>query len=416
MGLTFESCTADQNNGVVSSTDPVVEQESSAPTVLKSRTNNPKEADDVVNMAKVRAAIPPHCWEISTVKGLTYLVQDIVLIGLLYALRVYLLSDFMSGAYGSLVSVFTRLVWWNLMGFQLWCLFMIGHDAGHGTFSTSPAINMIVGHVAHVPLLVPYHGWRQSHRIHHMYHNDLDRDKTWTPVKESTAKGWKDDNTWYGSIRFTALSLLMFPYYLLVAEAGDLVYGSHFNPFNEVLFKTTHDRICATVGTASIAAFLMSVFSFSVAHTPTVLAGFFAFVDWYFIPYIIFSMWLSLVTNLHHTHPESLFYRNAQWSFVKGAATTVDRDFGPIINYFMHHIETHVLHHLFFTKIAHYNLVEATEYAKPALGHHYKKDVRNPILAFMSDMDYCKTVKDEGDVLHFNEYESYKAKYMPKEE
>jgi hypothetical protein len=46
------------------------------------------------------------------------------------------------------------------VGFMGWALFVVGHDCGHGTYSTSKALNFIVGHVAHTPLLVPFTGWQ----------------------------------------------------------------------------------------------------------------------------------------------------------------------------------------------------------------------------------------------------------------
>eukprot|EP01134_Creolimax_fragrantissima_P001551 CFRG1551T1 len=376
------------------------------------KKDSTSKKEDVINLSKVRAAIPDHCWKISTWKSTMYLLQDFVLIGGAYALRYYCLETAMDGAHGIVVASGARLLWWNLLGFFLWCLFMCGHDAGHGTFSSSPVVNMIAGHIAHTPLLVPFHGWRQSHRIHHKYHNDLNRDKTWTPIKESTAQRWVDNGEMYDKVRFTPLSLLIFPYYLLISESDDLVYGSHFNPFNGTLFTNTHDRVFAAIGTTSIVMFISGVVGVAVQNSSSIGAGLLASIDWYFIPYLIFTMWLSLVTNLHHTHPESTFYRNGHWSFVKGAASTIDRDFGSVINYLMHHIETHVVHHLFFTKIPHYNLVEATEYAKPALGVHYKKDLRNPLMAFLEDMPYCKTVTDEGDTVQFREYEAYQQQQL----
>eukprot|EP00121_Abeoforma_whisleri_P000169 Awhi_evm1s152 len=376
-----------------------------------------QKKEDVINLIKVRSSIPKQCWEISTFKSSLYLLQDIVLIAGLYLFRYYWLDTFMATIlleqkmYGIAIAFGLRFLWWNILGFQLWCLFMIGHDCGHGTFSTSPVVNMIVGHIAHTPLLVPFHGWRSSHRIHHMYHQDLDRDKTWTPISESKAKEWQESTPGqvYAKVRFSWLSLFLFPYYLLKFQSNDVVYGSHFNPFNKTIFQSTHDRVFAIIGTSSIILFIAGVFKASFLLNPeySTSSVLLFSVDYYFVPYIIFSMWLSFITNLHHTRPDSLYFRNSQWSFVKGAASTVDRDFGTIINYLMHNIETHFVHHLFFTKIPHYHLVEATEHAKTVLGKLYKKDFRNPFMAFLEDIPYCKTVDDTGDVLHFQQYEQF---------
>lgn len=50
-----------------------------------------------------------------------------------------------------------------------------------------------------------------------------------------------------------------------------------------------------------------------------------------------------------------------EWSYLRGALTTLDRDYG-IINNVHHNIETHVVHHL-FPQIPHYHLVDAVSSA-----------------------------------------------------
>eukprot|EP00392_Amoebophrya_sp_AT5.2_P019715 g20678.t1 len=50
------------------------------------------------------------------------------------------------------------------------------------------------------------------------------------------------------------------------------------------------------------------------------------------------------------------------WKYVDAAFETVDRYYGLGIDYWSHHItDGHVVHHLFFTKIPHYNLAKATK-------------------------------------------------------
>jgi len=75
--------------------------------------------------------------------------------------------------------------------------------------------------------------------------------------------------------------------------------------------------------------------------------------------------WLSAVTYLHHhgqdeQHAEMPWFRGEEWSYLRGGLTTLDRDFGGLVNKVHHNIETHVLHHL-FPQMPHYNLVEVSE-------------------------------------------------------
>lgn len=80
-------------------------------------------------------------------------------------LVVYLLYKFSDNFFS--FGFIGKFIWWNITGFFGWCLFVVGHDCGHGSFSEYELLNDILGHVNHVPLCVPFHGWRISHRGHH---------------------------------------------------------------------------------------------------------------------------------------------------------------------------------------------------------------------------------------------------------
>lgn len=61
-------------------------------------------------------------------------------------------------------------------------LFTIGHDAAHGSFSSSSALNTAVGRLAFVPSMHVLGLWRAHHDLHHRYTNLRDRDFVWTPL------------------------------------------------------------------------------------------------------------------------------------------------------------------------------------------------------------------------------------------
>lgn len=71
---------------------------------------------------------------------------------------------------------------------------------------------------------------------------------------------------------------------------------------------------------------------------------------------------------------------------MRGAAATVDRDFGFIGRYLFHGIiETHVLHH-YVSTIPFYNAGAATEAIKPIMGIHYRADVAGGPLGFLKSL------------------------------
>merc|ERR1712113_210582 len=80
-----------------------------------------------------------------------------------------------------------------------------------------------------------------------------------------------------------------------------------------------------------------------------------------FAPWLVLSFWLFMVTYLQHHSDDGVLYTDDTWSFIEGAFQTVDRDYGKWINRMSHHMmDGHVVHHLFFTKVPHYRLEEAT--------------------------------------------------------
>jgi omega-6 fatty acid desaturase / acyl-lipid omega-6 desaturase (Delta-12 desaturase) len=92
------------------------------------------------------------------------------------------------------------------------------------------------------------------------------------------------------------------------------------------------------------------------------------------------------ITYLQHTDGSLPHYSPEEWNFVRGAAATIDRDFGFIGRHLMHGIiETHVLHH-YVSTIPFYHADEATRAIIPVMGRHYKQDVRGGALGFVKSL------------------------------
>ena len=117
------------------------------------------------------------------------------------------------------------------------------------------------------------------------------------------------------------------------------------------------------------------------------------------MPYLIVNMFLVLITYLQHTDDYVPHYRAGEWSFLRGALGTVDRSFGWLLDYTLHHIaDSHVAHHLFST-MPFYNAVEATRYLRAALGPYYLRDDTPIPAALFRSWSAAKFVEDEGQIL-----------------
>jgi fatty acid desaturase len=110
------------------------------------------------------------------------------------------------------------------------------------------------------------------------------------------------------------------------------------------------------------------------------------------------------ITFLQHTDSSLAYYPSKTWSFLRGAASTVDRDFGFIgRNLFHGAIEYHVLHH-HASRIPCYHAEEASNAIKGVMGSHYQSDVKTPLLwAFWRNYNSCRFVeeKDVGSGVYF---------------
>jgi len=114
--------------------------------------------------------------------------------------------------------------------------------------------------------------------------------------------------------------------------------------------------------------------------------GFANLAVWYLIPYLWVNHWLVAITYLQHTDPTLPHYEASSWNYVRGAAATIDREFGFIGRTLMHGIiETHVLHH-YVSVIPFYNADEASEAIRPIMGKHYRSDTRGGSWGFIKAM------------------------------
>ncbi|XP_061348836.1 omega-3 fatty acid desaturase, chloroplastic-like isoform X2 [Gastrolobium bilobum] len=317
-------------------------------------------------LADVRAAIPKHCWVKDPWKSMSYVVRDVIVVIGLAAAAAFLNN---------------WLVWplyWAAQGTMFWALFVLGHDCGHGSFSNDPNLNSVVGHLLHSSILVPYHGWRISHRTHHQNHGHVENDESWHPLPEKIFRSL--DNV-TRTLRFKVpFPMLAYPVYLWSRSPGKT--GSHFDPSSELFVPSERkDVITSTVSWTAMVALLVGL---------GFVMGPIQLLKLYGVPYVIFVMWLDLVTYLHHHgHEDKLpWYRGQEWNYLRGGLTTIDRDYG-LINNIHHDIGTH------------------TEAAKPVFGKYYREPKKSAPFPFHLIGDLVRSlrkdhfVSDTGDIVYY---------------
>ncbi|KAI9819802.1 MAG: Oleate hydroxylase fah12 [Thelocarpon impressellum] len=376
----------------------------SAPPMLRDTYGNEFQIPDFT-IKQIRDAIPARCFQRSGVRGLAYVARDVLTLAATFVLFNRLVTPEhvpSTPARAGLWALYTVIQ--GLVGTGLWVL---AHECGHQSFSTSKTLNDTVGWLCHSALLVPYFSWKISHGKHHKATGHLERDMVFVPkTRETFADGvgrlghelseLMEETPIATAFMLVKQQLGGWPVYLLSNVTGHDFHErqaegrgkgksngfgggvNHFDPTSP-LYEAKDAKLImlSDLGLAITGATL-----FLIGRN----YGWANLFVWYFVPYLWVNHWLVAITFLQHTDPSLPHYEAGSWSYTRGAAATIDREFGFIGRHLFHGIiETHVLHH-FVSTIPFYHADEATEAIKPVMGRHYRSDVAGGPLGFLRSL------------------------------
>eukprot|EP01038_Epipyxis_sp_PR26KG_P015855 gene15855-21484_t len=323
-------------------------------------------AADALQLNNIIKALPEKVFQKSLLKSVFYMIFDYAMWGGSFLAIFSLVNSPFWGQMAFWQQALASLTYWNISGFFMWCIFVVGHDCGHTTFSDNKLVNDVCGHITHGSLLVPFYTWQLTHRRHHMFHNHVDKDYSYmwfTPDKEQLP-----EFKFHGLFEKAPILKFLLPFYgwpLYLFGSPD---GNHFLPVSDEqrMWKGTPkvEKRKSLISAAVVASFATAIYFACGQNLMNMLF-------YYIAPNIIFGWWLVCVTYLQHHSPTTVVYDEKDWQYVESAFETVDRKFGFGIDTLSHHItDGHVIHHLFFTKIPHYNLKEATKALKTYLSNN----------------------------------------------
>lgn len=369
-----------------------------------SKSIRQQPAPESLTIGAIREKIPAHYFKQNTLMSFGYLCRDFLQIAVTGAAMYHLVlpglkavTDSVANELFTFIAYFlTWNLYWFVQGLNFTGVWVLAHECGHRAFSPYVWVNDAFGLVLHSALLVPYHSWRISHGNHHKHTNHLEADTVFIPTKLTSAQAAAREAfsesplaSVYGIIMMLTVG---WPGYLLFNVTGQKYErrANHFEPHSP-LFRVT-ERPDIVISDLFIAIVLGAI-----VYASTVF-GFTNVLFWYGVPYLWTNAWLVFITYLQHSDIRLPHYTPDHWNFVRGALSTVDRNFGAPLNWWLHHInDSHVVHHLFST-MPFYNAIEVTrKYIKPITGEHYLEDHRPLAVSLWESWRNCRyIVKSEG--------------------
>ncbi|CAF0898882.1 unnamed protein product [Didymodactylos carnosus] len=306
-------------------------------------------------LTEIKSKIPSHCFRPTVMRSMFYVFIDAVYILLTYLTMFYIQKYF---TYGYLIFP----LYWYAQGTLYTSLFVLGHDCGHGSFSSHQWIDDIMGTILHTYVLVPYYPWKVSHNNHHKNTGNIDKDEVFYPrrlkaVDDELSKNMDKIGERRRSFQapYFGLGIGWF-YYLVFGYAPRPV--NHFNPFHP-MFQKHIVGVTSSLIAYSLMFYLMHLYAQSY--------GYFALISYHLIPTFIFACYIVIITFLQHTEVDVPWYSGDEWNYVRGQLSTIDRNYGHVHS-IIHSAGTHQIHHL-FTKVPHYHSEEATKYFRKAFPH-----------------------------------------------
>lgn len=334
------------------------------------------------SIIELKNALPSHVFRSDLKRSMYYVGKDLAICAALYA--GLLVAE--NQPYIALRVAYT-VVYWFLQGTFFWSLFVLGHDCGHGSFSSYSLLNDVVGTALHSFILVPFYQWKLSHRFHHRHTGNIDKEEIFYPVRE---RDIHKDMTLFRPGFMLGFSWFA---YLVIGYSPRKI--NHFN-MSETIFEN-HMFGCAS-SLCSFALMVCCLFKYTSTF------GLIAVIVHYFVPLLVFASWLVIVTFLHHNEVEIPWYSDKMWDNVRGQISSVDRDYGWAQE-LTHNIGTHQVHHL-FTAIPHYHLEDAREAfykAFPNLIHRCEKSILPSFFRMFEIFDSQRHISNDVDFYMFSD-------------
>lgn len=238
-------------------------------------------------------------------------------------------------------SYVVKLVLALVTGTLLAPLFVVGHDACHGSLTPRRWLNRLLGRLCFMPCCHPYAAWEYAHNgLHHGYTNVRGFDPVFPPIDPS---------------RYRQLPALRRVAERVMRSAGGVLFLYACKVWvPHVLAPRKRTTLPPRVGRrfqwdrAAVVAFVALQSSLLWLHASHAGESFAALVLLAMVlPMIVFLYLLAWAVHIHHTHPSVPWFPDcSSWSFFRGQVRcVVHMELPHCVEVFLLNIMDHTAHH-----------------------------------------------------------------------
>jgi omega-6 fatty acid desaturase (delta-12 desaturase) len=249
-------------------------------------------------------------------------------------------------------------------------MFIVGHDACHGSLTPSSKVNTWLARLAFLPSWHPSAAWEYSHNVlHHGWTNLRGKDPVYCPM---TLEEYHAMPRWRQRVEQLYRSWPgMLPLYL-----GTIWWPLEMHPTGEHRRRIDKRKTYAFDRRLVGAFVLLQVLLLAALNADDVSAGSLslgaasakvAFVI--VAPFLVFAWLMAFATFQHHTHPRVIWYADEdEWTFYRSQVEgTVHVVFPRWLEVLLHNIMEHTAHHI-DTRVPLYHLNNAQRAVEDAFG------------------------------------------------
>jgi omega-6 fatty acid desaturase (delta-12 desaturase) len=213
-------------------------------------------------------------------------------------------------------------------------LFMLGHDACHGSFTRRARLDRVLGRLAFLSSYHPFSLWELSHnRTHHVFTNLRSRDFVWTPATKAEYQAMPRARRWMYRAYRTPLGLAL--YYPI-----EIWWPRHVWLRAGVVERRRASHVLDRALLLAFFALQLAV-AIELGDSASIWLG-------VVVPWLVFNWLIGFVIYFNHTHPDVRWFADErEWSSYAGIIAGTTRLVfpawtAPIASAIMNHVAHHV--------------------------------------------------------------------------